>query len=70
MENMSVSFQAAVAGSPFLPLAICQGRGRHNESVHVFVDYLLFQLILNTCLHISYRTGKDHDRGHGEWDSG
>lgn len=63
MENTSISFQSAVAGFPFLPLAICQGRGRLNESVHVLVDYLFFQLILNTCLDISYRTGRGKQNG-------
>lgn len=61
---MSISLQSAAAGSPLLPLAICPEKETQWVCARLS-GLFVFQLILNTCLHISYRTGLDHDWGVG-----
>lgn len=63
MENTSISFQSAISRFSFL---LCLPR--ESDRMRLFISYwiICFELSLNTCLHITYRTDMGTSRDESE----
>lgn len=63
MENTSILFQSAISRFSF-PLCLL----RESDRMRLFISYwiICFELSLNTCLHITYRTDMGTSRDESE----